>query len=50
MKVSEWREAHLARAMAASARIEQAAMINAEMSDKRRDNRMVGSEHARAAL
>jgi len=50
MKVSEWREAHLARAMAASARIEQAAMINAGMSDKRRDNRMVGSEHARAAL
>lgn len=36
--------------MAEAARTEQAAMINAELVDKRRDNRLVGSEHARRVM
>lgn len=36
--------------MAKTARTEQAAMISAEMVDKRRDNRLVGAEHARGVM
>lgn len=40
-------EARLAQRMARSAREEQAAMIAAEMVDRREDNRPVGIDHAR---
>lgn len=50
ISLDDYRAMRLGRAMASAARVEQAAMINAEMADKRRDNRMVGSEHARGVM
>lgn len=47
MKVTQWYEAQIVRAMARAARIEQAAMINAELVDRVGSNVMVGARHAR---
>ena len=48
--IAELQQSKLARAMAASASIEQAAMINAEMADRNSCNRMVGFKQARELL
>ena len=48
--ISDLIQIELARHMAAASKVEQAAMIAAEMVDKRRDNRLVGAEHARGVM
>lgn len=49
LTLDQWHEAQMARAMAQDARAEQAAMINAEMTDRMRTGPQVGLRQARAA-
>lgn len=50
ISMDDYRAMRLARAMAAAARIEQAAMINAEMADYLPNKRQVGDRQARGMM